>query len=123
MQRMQNDPCKQYKRREIAGFVLLPVGIGAIAGGAVMINKGIIDIENHVNTINAGEPSTAYVPRHDIVLVTAGAALGVIGLALAPTGLAMGISGAVRYRKYCGRARSFYISPDTQQGLGVACTF
>lgn len=116
------DPCKHYKRQEIAGFVLLPVGVGAIIGGTVMINKGINGISASINTINGNEPGSPTVSRHDIVLVSAGAALGLIGVVLAPTGLVMGISGAVRNHKCCGSYRSFYIVPSTT-GMGMACRF
>ena len=117
------DPCKQYKRREIAGFVLLPVGLGLAGGGSYMVYKGAVDISNNVITINAGEQQGPYIPKHDIVLVSAGAAMAIVGLVLAPTGLSMGVSGAVRYRKHCGgSARSFYVEP-AKQNTGMAFRF
>jgi hypothetical protein len=116
------DPCQHYRRQEIAGFVLLSIGVGAIIGSAVMINRGVNDISANVNTINGNEPTAPNLPRHDIVLVSAGASLGLIGIILAPTGLALGITGAVRYHKYCGSYRSFYIAPSSN-GTGLACRF
>ena len=114
--------CREYKRREIAGFVLLPVGIGAIIGGSFMVYRGVSDIHNSNGTINGNNPETPSVPKHDIVLISAGAAVGIIGLVLAPVGLSMGIGGAVRFRKYCGKAQTFYIAPSTE-GFGLACRF
>ena len=118
------DVCKQYKRREIAGFVLLPVGIGMAVGGGYMVYRGVLDIQNNVNNnINNDGQGGAYVSKHDIVLVSVGSAMSIIGLVLAPTGLSMGVSGAVRYRRHCGNnAHTFYIGPD-KQATGLACTF
>ena len=87
-----------------------------------MIFKGINDIHSSIETINGNNPEMPSVPKHDIVLVSAGAAMDIIGLVLVPTGLALGVSGAVRYRKYCSNGRAFYISPSNQ-GLGLACKF
>jgi len=118
------NPCNQYKRREIAGFVLFPVGVGLGVGGGYMIYRGVVNISNNVNAINTGETQGAYVPKHDIVLVGVGAGLAIIGAALVPAGLSMGISGAVRYRKHCtgGNACAFYVEP-ANDGAGVALRF
>lgn len=117
-----DDRCREYKRREIAGFVLLPVGVGAIIGGSFMVYKGVNGIHNANGTIDGNNPQTPNVPKHDIVLIGAGAAVGIIGLVLAPTGLVMGVGGAVRFRKYCGKAQAIYIAPSTE-GFGLACRF
>ena len=117
-----DDRCREYKRREIAGFVILPVGLGMIGGGAFMVYKGVNDIHNVNITIDGNNPQTPSVPKHDVVLIGAGAAVGIIGLVLAPTGLSMGVGGAVRYRRYCGKPQSIYLAPSTE-GFGLACRF
>ena len=119
------DFCKQYKRQEITGWVLLGVGAGSVAGGSYLIYKGVTDVLNANSTFNI-ESNASYHPvisQRDVTFLSVGGALGLVGLVLTPTGLALGISGTVRYNKYCGRT-SYLISPALDSnGLGISARF
>jgi hypothetical protein len=120
------DPCKMYKRKEITGWVLLGVGAGSLAGGGYMLYTGVKHIVNTVNNdIQNSEVSSSGISHRDVNFVIAGSVLSLLGLVLTPTGLGMGISGTVRYHKYCaqGAASKYYISPNFDKGLGVAARF
>lgn len=119
------DFCKQYKRQEISGWVLLGVGAGSLAGGSYMIYKGVTDVLNRNSTINVNDPTPSgpVLSKHDITFISVGSALGFAGLVLTPTGLALGITGTVRYNKFCGRS-AYLITPGMDNnGLGVTANF
>jgi hypothetical protein len=119
------DYCKQYRRQEITGWVLLGVGAGSIAGGSYMIYKGVTGIINSNSSITVNDVSSpgVVVSRRDITYISVGAALGFAGLVLTPTGLALGITGTVRYNKFCGRT-SYLITPALDNnGMGISAYF
>lgn len=115
--------CRQYRTREIAGFTLAGLGVAGIAGGAYMTYIGANGVAHAVtdNVVNFPEQRPP-VRKNDLVLTGVGAATAFIGLIFVPTGLAMGITGTVRYNKNCPRERTFYVAPTTK-GLGIACKF
>lgn len=118
------DCCADYKGKAIAGFILLPVGVGAVVGGSYMVYKGATDIINTVNAaIQVFPEQSRPIAERDISLVGFGAGMVVVGAALIPTGLVMGIRCAVKAHKYCGGyTRSLYIAPS-REGLGLTGIF
>jgi len=118
------DDCKLHKRRQITGFILLPVGLGAMAGGAYMCYVGGKNLANSVSTSDIYSPESAGsgINKRDIALVGIGAATAFVGLILAPTGFILGLQGSLRRHRYCREEKSFYITPS-QRGLGMAATF
>jgi hypothetical protein len=120
------DFCKQYKRQEISGWVLLGVGAGSLAGGSYLIYKGVTDVLNNNSTIHVNDAGSTgpNISKRDITYIGVGSAMGLVGLVLTPTGLGMGISGTIRYHKYCGGRSSYLIKPAIDNyGLGLAATF
>jgi hypothetical protein len=115
--------CRQYRTREIAGFTLVGLGVAGVAVGSYLTYVGANAVARAVtdNVMNFPEQRPP-VKKRDLVMTAVGASTAFIGLVFIPTGLAMGITGTVRYNKNCPRQRSFYLAPSTR-GLGLACNF
>ena len=115
------DLCREYKRKEIAGSVLIPVGVCAMGGGLYMIYKGSYNLVNqliHGYYNYRNQPSS----RRDDAFVCGGTALFIAGLALAPGGFIMATVARTKYCKYCRAGGAMYFTPG-QTGLGLAFNF
>lgn len=131
------DCCRDYKGKQIAGFIIMPVGLIFMAGGSYMAYVSANNIINEVtNAINVFPEKSKGIAERDIARIGWGVGMAVVGLALFPTGLAMGIRGTVKVKKFCGRSygsleyenynynnrRAFYVAPSAK-GLGFTCSF
>jgi hypothetical protein len=116
------DKCRKYKNKQIAGFVLLPVSVGMMAGGTYMIYKGAKNIYDATN-IDLEVGVKTEVTREDKILLGVGAGLGFVGFVLFPTSLALGIKGGTNYNRDCrGGGRSLLFRP-TGNGVSMALKF
>jgi hypothetical protein len=118
------DQCRMFKRKQIAGFLILPIGLGAIAGGTYMTYVGGRNIANSFSTSDIYSPTSigSGVQKRDEVMVGVGAATILVGMVLAPTGLVMGLHNSVQRHRYCREEKTFYIMPS-KSGMGLACQF
>ncbi len=115
------DLCREYKRKVIAGNVLIPAGACALGGGLYLIYKGSYNVVNqleHGTYEYRNQPAS----RQSVAFVGGGAALVIVGLALAPGGFIMATVAHTKYCRYCRAGGAMYITPS-QTGLGVAFNF
>ena len=115
------DLCREYKRKEIAGNVLMPIGACALGGGTYMIYKGsrnVVSQYNHAVYDYHTQPTS----RHDVGLICGGSALFIAGVALAPGGFIMASVARVKYCKYCRAGGAMYFTPS-QTGAGWLLIF
>jgi hypothetical protein len=101
----------KYERMQKAGFALLPVGAGAIAGGSYMIYKGT---HNMVEKKKAETFMEKAEKNNGVVLASAGAALAFLGLAITSGGLVLGVSGTVRKNKFHQGSHGIYLKTTTK---------
>jgi hypothetical protein len=104
----------RYKTQQTLGFTLVPLGAAAVAGGAYMIYKGT----SKASTIKIG--SENLVPKkeekkNDLMLMSTGAALAFLGLAVTSGGLVLGITGTVRRNKFNQSTHGVYIKTSTKR--------
>jgi len=119
------DKCRKYKSKQVAGFVLLPVSLGMMGGGAYMIYLGAKNIADKTNVGFSGVSTE--VSKEDKLLIGVGAGLGFAGAVLFPTGLILGIKGGTNYNRDCrggpGTARSTLNIRPTGNGINLALKF
>jgi hypothetical protein len=118
------DKCKKYKRKQVAGFVLIPLSLGAMAGGVYLIYTGAKNVVESTQ-VGFGGVSTS-VSEPDKTKIAIGAGLGFIGAVLFPTGLVLGIKGGTNYNRDCrggpGTGTTLNIRP-TGNGINMALKF
>jgi hypothetical protein len=119
------DKCRKYKGKQVAGFVLLPVSLGMMAGGGYLIYLGAKNIANNTNV--GFEGVSTEVSSKDKTYIGVGAGLAFAGAVLFPTGLVLGIKGGTNYNRDCrgssGTAqRTFHLRP-TGTGINMALKF
>lgn len=119
------DKCKRYKNKQIAGWILMPVGLGMMAGGSYMIYAGAKNIYDNTD-ISLENGLETKVTKKDKVLMGVGAGMGFVGAILFPTGLVMAIKGGTNYNRDCrgssAPSRSLNLRP-TGNGVNVALKF
>lgn len=115
----KHNECLTYKRKMIAGWVMFPLGVGAVIGGGYMMYTAAVNIQTR---LNESEDNVVTVTYRDKVLLGAGGAVTLLGLIMAPTGLGMGINSTIKYKRRCN-ARVLNFTPTTRNGLGFAMRF
>jgi hypothetical protein len=119
------DKCRKYKGKQVAGFVMLPVSLGLMAGGGYLIYSGAKNIADKTNV--GFEGVSTDVSKDDKTKIGIGAGMAFVGAVLFPTGLILGIKGGTNYNRDCrggpGTAqRSLNIRP-TGNGINMALKF
>ncbi|MES2619555.1 MAG: hypothetical protein V4615_01800 [Bacteroidota bacterium] len=118
------DKCKVYRNKQVAGFVLLPVSLGMMAGGTYLIYTGAKNIVNRTNIGFSGVSTE--VSKEDKLMIGVGAGLGFVGAVLFPTSLILGIKGGTNYNRDCrggsGTGSTLHIRP-TGNGINMALKF
>jgi hypothetical protein len=115
----KHNECLTYKRKMIAGWVMFPVGVGAIIGGGYMMYTAAVNVQTR---LNESEDNVVTVTNRDKTLFIAGGVTTLLGLVIAPTGLGMGINSTIKYKRRCN-ARALNFAPTTRNGLGFAMRF
>jgi hypothetical protein len=115
------DLCREYKRKIIAGSVLMPAGACAMGGGLYMMYKGSYNIFGQLSNGTYeyhNQPET----RRGDAFICGGTALFIAGLAMAPGGFIMATVARTKYCKYCRAGGAMYFTPS-QTGMGLAFNF
>lgn len=115
----KHNECLTYKRKMIAGWVMFPVGVGAIIGGGYMMYIAAVNVQSR---FNESEDNVVTVTNRDKTLFIAGGVTTLLGLVIAPTGLGMGINSTIKYKRRCN-VRALNFAPTTRNGLGFAMRF
>jgi hypothetical protein len=101
----------RYRKQQLIGFTMVPIGAGAMAGGSYMIYKGALHLQKKV-------PENTFLEKAEknkgVVLASAGAALAFLGLAVTSGGLVLGVTGTVRKNKFRESTHGVYIKTTTK---------